>query len=236
MTQKRASLSQRYHAGLQQFLKQGPGASTEPAQSLGQLAVDSGLETRYRPHPRDRHRLPHPPDLHARNQWSSARRAAAFFTATLVPIERTHRGAIEANIHLNHTIKALGQRTDELAESVSELKLEILQRIEAEQALKISELTTSALLVKSLEMQDELRYLSRQLLSVQEEERRKISRELHDVIAQSLCSINFRLALLKTESAISRKMLGKNREHPTHGREIRRNRSSLRTRTPAIGS
>lgn len=210
MTQKRASLSQRYHAGLQQFLKQGPGASTEPAQSLGQLAVDSGLETL------DIARIHEIaiaslilPTYTPETSGVLLGRAAAFFTATLVPIERTHRGAIEANIHLNHTIKALGQRTDELAESVSELKLEILQRIEAEQALKISELTTSALLVKSLEMQDELRYLSRQLLSVQEEERRKISRELHDVIAQSLCSINFRLALLKTESAISRKMLGK---------------------------
>ena len=41
------------------------------------------------------------------------------------------------------------------------------------------------------------------LLSVQEDERRKISRELHDVIAQTLTGINVRLAALKTESSDS---------------------------------
>lgn len=134
-------------------------------------------------------------------------RAAAFFAEALVPIEQTHRGVAEANIRLNHTINALSQRTHELAESVTELKLEILQRTAAEDALRTSELTTSSLLAKSLEMQDELRHLSRQLLSVQEEERRKISRELHDVIAQSLSSINFRLTELKTESKTNRELL-----------------------------
>jgi signal transduction histidine kinase len=39
-------------------------------------------------------------------------------------------------------------------------------------------------------MQEQLRLLSRQLLLAQEDERKKISRELHDVIAQVLTSIN----------------------------------------------
>jgi two-component system sensor histidine kinase DegS len=43
--------------------------------------------------------------------------------------------------------------------------------------------------------------LSRQMLSTQEEERREISRELHDVIAQTLTGINVRLAALKKEAA-----------------------------------
>ena len=134
-------------------------------------------------------------------------RAAAFFAEALVPIEKTHRGASEANIQLNHIVKTLSQRTLELADSVTELKLEIIQRTAAEDALKASELTTSKLLAKSLEMQEELRHLSRQLLSVQEEERRRISRELHDVIAQSLSSINLRLSELKAESETSKDVL-----------------------------
>jgi signal transduction histidine kinase len=50
-------------------------------------------------------------------------------------------------------------------------------------------------------MQDQLRLLSRQVLTMQEEERKKISRELHDVIAQTLTGINLRLASLKKQAA-----------------------------------
>ena len=56
-------------------------------------------------------------------------------------------------------------------------------------------------------MQEQLRFLSRQLLAAQEEERKKISRELHDVIAQTLTSINVRLATLKKQAALNTKGL-----------------------------
>ena len=49
-------------------------------------------------------------------------------------------------------------------------------------------------------MQEQLRNLSRQVLHAQEEERKRISRELHDVIAQTLTGINIRLATLKKEA------------------------------------
>ncbi|HEX5397718.1 MAG TPA: sensor histidine kinase [Verrucomicrobiae bacterium] len=54
-------------------------------------------------------------------------------------------------------------------------------------------------------MQEQLRHLSHQLLSAQEDERKRISRELHDVIAQTLASINLRLASLKKEATLSPK-------------------------------
>jgi len=59
-------------------------------------------------------------------------------------------------------------------------------------------------------MQEQLRLLSRQLLSAQEEERKKISRELHDVIAQTLTGINVRLAALKKEATLNTKGLERN--------------------------
>src|SRR5947207_4743088 len=59
-------------------------------------------------------------------------------------------------------------------------------------------------------MHAQLRLLSRQLLSAQEEERKRISRELHDVIAQTLTSINVRLATLKKEALSNTKGLDRN--------------------------
>jgi signal transduction histidine kinase len=61
-------------------------------------------------------------------------------------------------------------------------------------------------------MQEQLRLLSRQLLSAQEEERKKISRELHDVIAQTLTGINVRLTTLKNEAAANTRGLKRNIE------------------------
>jgi signal transduction histidine kinase len=60
-------------------------------------------------------------------------------------------------------------------------------------------------LEESRHMRDQLRHLSRQLLSAQEEERKRISRELHDVIGQTLTGINLRLATLKVQAAMNTK-------------------------------
>lgn len=208
MNSKRVELSRLYHAALQQYLEHASGSSMEPARELGRLAVDSSLETL------DMARIHEIAlaslflrDTSADIKRGILSRAGLFFAEAITPIEQTHRGAREANIHLNQVVKALSQRTLELADSVEELKLEIAQRKTVEKALQTSEMTSSNLLVESLQMQEELRLLSRQLLSAQEEERRKISRELHDVIAQTLTSINLRLAELKTESEASRTKL-----------------------------
>ena len=48
----------------------------------------------------------------------------------------------------------------------------------------------SALLEQSRQMQEQLRHLSHLVLRAQEEERKRISRELHDQIAQALVCIN----------------------------------------------
>jgi PAS domain S-box-containing protein len=88
-------------------------------------------------------------------------------------------------------------RMEALAVANRELRREIDRRQEVEKSLRKSEQHYSQLLEQSRQMQEQLRLLSRQVLSTQEEERKKISRELHDVIAQTLTGINVGLAALK---------------------------------------
>ncbi len=117
---------------------------------------------------------------------------------------------------MKRKVIALSQRyatAVDLAAAKRLLKQEIVQRKSAEESLKQSERHYVRLLEQSRQMQDQLRLLSRQLLSAQEEERKRISRELHDVIAQTLTGINVRLAALKKGAAFNTKVLERNITH-----------------------
>lgn len=98
-------------------------------------------------------------------------------------------------------------RAEALATANRNLQREIARRQAVEDALKDSERHQRHLLVQARHMQDQLRNLSRRLLVAQEEERKKISRELHDEIAQTLTGINVRLVALKAEAARNAKGL-----------------------------
>jgi len=88
-------------------------------------------------------------------------------------------------------------RLEVLAASNRKLEAEIVQRRTVEAALEQTRLHQTELLEKSRQMQEHLRNLSRQVIQAQEDERKRISRELHDVVAQTLTGINIRLATLK---------------------------------------
>jgi PAS domain S-box-containing protein len=83
-----------------------------------------------------------------------------------------------------------------------ELKLEIVHRQKVEAALKKSEAHYARLFEQSRHLQEQLRHLSRQLLLAQEEERKRISRELHDEIVQTLVGINVHLASLTLKAPV----------------------------------
>jgi signal transduction histidine kinase len=97
-----------------------------------------------------------------------------------------------------------------LAATNRKLELEITQRRAVERSLKKSEQLQGRLLAESRHMRDRLQQLSHQLLSAQEQERKRISRELHDVIAQTLAGINVGLAVLKVNRKINTKDLERN--------------------------
>jgi signal transduction histidine kinase len=77
------------------------------------------------------------------------------------------------------------------------LRQEILQRHKVEKALHTSESHYAQLLEQSQNLREQQRHLARQLLLSQEEERKRISRELHDEILQTLVGINVHLASLR---------------------------------------
>jgi signal transduction histidine kinase len=84
-----------------------------------------------------------------------------------------------------------------LVASNRSLKQGIAQRKIAEECLKQSREHYAALLEESLAMQTHLRRLTHQILTAQEAERKKISHELRDEIAQTLLGIKVRLLTLK---------------------------------------
>lgn len=87
------------------------------------------------------------------------------------------------------------------------LQHEIAQRKAAEDAVRQSEQHQIQLLEQSRHLQQQLRQLSHRILHVQEEERKRISRELHDEVTQTLVGINVHLETLAKEAAINPKGL-----------------------------
>lgn len=88
------------------------------------------------------------------------------------------------------------RRLDILTASNQKMEAEIVQRQAVEKTLKRSEQDQRRLLKQAQQMQKQLRSFSHQIITAQEDERKRISRELHDVIAQTLVGINVHLGTL----------------------------------------
>jgi len=194
MKAKLIRLSRSYGAALRKHLKQGPRASLQPARGLGREAVAIGLETL------DVARI-HQEALAALEASSSrsgiSKRAEIFFTEAIIPIEKTHHAALKANALSNQVNKTLDRLTGDLAISNRFLKQGIAQRKTAEEELRKVGKHYAKLLRESHLLHKHLRHLTHQILSGQETERKKISLELNDEIAQTLLAINVRLLTLK---------------------------------------
>ncbi len=105
--------------------------------------------------------------------------------------------------HPSRSIRTVVRRTSELADVKRQLKRELLGRKALDAALKQRKQHYDELLKRSRRMQEQLRRLSHEILSAQEQERKKISRELHDEIGQTLTAVNVRLGTLKKEATVT---------------------------------
>ena len=200
-----------YQTALNRHLVHGTAASLQPARRIGQRAVAGGLETLDLARVHKQALLA--PVLAAdtaANRRRTITRGNRFFAEAIIPLEQGHHTARAANARLSRMNLALSRRSRDLADSNRQLKQEVARRQVVEESLRQSEQHSGHLLEQSRRLQEELRLLSRRILSVQEEERKRISRELHDVIAQVLTGINVQLAVLKTEAAANTKGLSRN--------------------------
>ena len=100
----------------------------------------------------------------------------------LKALQRAH-GELEVRVQ---------ERTAELATVNKALVIEITERMETESSLRISEAAFAASQRALQRSEEDLRGLAARLLTAQEEERRRISRDLHD-------DINQRLAMMVVE-------------------------------------
>ncbi|MGO8699138.1 MAG: histidine kinase [Limisphaerales bacterium] len=204
MKRKLTLMAGRYLGALRKHLEAGPGASLQPALRAGHQAVGLGLDTLElaRMHEQALVAL----EL-SKQKNGLLKRAEIFFMEALTPIVETHRAARQSKINLNRLNGALTRRTIELAASNLQLRRGVIRRKRVEAALKKSGQHYTKLLKDSLQLQEGLRQLTHQVLAGQEEERKKISHQLQDEVAQTLLGINVRLLSLKQEAGINTKGL-----------------------------
>lgn len=198
-----SQLSVEYLAALRTYLELGRHASLRPALELGVKAVDLGLETLALAN------LHHqaletliPPLSPPLTRDELALHAEVFFTEANVPIEKTHRSALEVGADLRQLQERLGQRTLDLAASHRDLRQGITERMTAEAALDDSQRISGQLLQESRLLEQQLKEMTRQIMSADEVERKKMSVHLHDEIGQTLLGIHMRLLTLKTQVVV----------------------------------
>lgn len=203
--------SRRYRSALRAHLKAGPKASVTAVRGLGIRLLAAGMRIL------DLARLHEEillveilPGTVADRRAALIRQASVFFTTAITPVRPVQPTASGRTARIGAVIEALSQRTVELAAANLELKQEVVQRQAAEAALRAEQLRCRQLLALSDRQQVQARRLARDLLSDQEDERKMISRDLHDVVAQTLTSINIRLTMLKRDAEIDPKHLERN--------------------------
>jgi len=203
MKNARKSLAARYLNALRANLSQkGPG-NGDSAQGLGRAVLSAGLATLDLAVMHEEAVIALTPSHDFANTRNGLlKRNGYFFTQALMPLEAAQRATHETNRLLQQRNETLRLHTAALATGNRLLKREITRRKAGEQDVKKGEVKFRTLFLESQIMQKKLRDLTHQIISAQEDERKEISRELHDEVVQTLVGINVELSALGKGASI----------------------------------
>lgn len=173
-------LTLRYGSLLRRYIAQTQEEVLAQANGLGRAAMAGGLGVleMTRIHQTSIVQLLREAEF-TESQAAVMQSSETFLLEALSPFEMTYRGFQETNIRLHHLIK------DKENANFS-LQREVDKRKHTEKILRARESRMRELLAESQRLQENLREYSSQILGIQETERRRISRELHDDVGQAL--------------------------------------------------
>ena len=200
-----AGLPARYLSALRAHVAKRSPANGDRAQGLGRIALLGGLATRDLALLHE-HALIELADKFqfAETRNGALKRAGFFFTQALIPLESAQRATRDTNRMLQQHNATLRLHAAALARGNRSLQREITRRKRGELVIRRGRAEYLKLLVQSQVMQKKLRQVARQILNAHEEERKKISRELHDEVVQTLVGINVSLSALGQSSMLGR--------------------------------
>ena len=199
----KADLSSRYLLALRTHLELRRPRGALEARSLGREALATGLTSLdlARLHERALISLAGSHDL-ANSRNGLVTRAGKFYIEALVPFERVRRAATDSLLRLQSRTKLIRLHAAALAKGNRQLTREVARRRAGEAAVIKGRAELHRVFVESQVMQKKLRHLTRKVLSAQEEERRHLSRELHDGVVQLLVGVNVELVALSRAPAL----------------------------------
>jgi two-component system sensor histidine kinase DegS len=193
----RAVFFLRYLPVLRQHLGPRGNADGAQARALGRAAVACGLGPRDLVAVHERAMITLAPKLDLADvRGGPIKRAGLFLTSAMIPLESAQRTTRTAIRNLGQRNATLRLHTAALARGNRRLAREVARREAGEATIIRGQEKFRALFLESQIMQKKLRHLTRQILSAQEDERKKISRELHDEVVQTLVGINVELTAL----------------------------------------
>jgi signal transduction histidine kinase len=128
------------------------------------------------------------------------RRAESFFTKASTPIVEVHHREPVNTITLNKPKDMTDRRAAELEATNRKLQRGIIRRKVKSDAFQKTGAHQNECLGEALGLQKRLQRGLHQVLAAQEDERRRISHELQDEIAQTLLGINVRLLSLRQKA------------------------------------